>query len=448
MSEDNSDFIKSTAIMAAGTIVSRFTGLIRNLLTVAALGTALFADTFNVANTIPTILYILLAGGALNAVFVPQLVRSMREDGDVPADAARRQGRRQRIPGLEGVEDRLVVIESRVCGPEHRHETRAATQPMEPLEGLRRPAPRLFAIVCLSLVCPLTSVTSAQSTANPSPRTDDQPVQLSAFEVSTDRDTAYRVNNSVSSNRANTALFDTPQSITVLTEEFLRDIEMIDLNEALVFIPGVVEGQAGVGGDNPIESRGQSMTRLLDNMPDESSNVRTDTALVERVEVLKDGASAIYGADATAGVVNVILRKDYSGAEVGVSYGNSFKTDVAEKTYSFFGGAASGKASATVGISYFERAALRASELHADIIMKATKVDGIYDKDPKKHTDAVKYDQLTFIDALKQRLNVMDSTAFSLCMDNNVPILVFDLNDEHSIRKAIVGEKIGTLVKN
>ena len=82
MSEDNSDFIKSSAVMAAGTVVSRFTGLIRNLLTVAALGTALFADTFNVANTIPTILYILLAGGALNAVFVPQLVRSMREDDD------------------------------------------------------------------------------------------------------------------------------------------------------------------------------------------------------------------------------------------------------------------------------------------------------------------------------------------------------------------------------
>jgi uridylate kinase len=106
---------------------------------------------------------------------------------------------------------------------------------------------------------------------------------------------------------------------------------------------------------------------------------------------------------------------------------------------------------AGTGNPYFSTdttAALRASELHADIIMKATKVDGIYDKDPKKHTDAVKYDQLTFIDALKQRLNVMDSTAFSLCMDNNVPILVFDLNDEHSIRKAIVGEKIGTLVKN
>jgi uridylate kinase len=106
---------------------------------------------------------------------------------------------------------------------------------------------------------------------------------------------------------------------------------------------------------------------------------------------------------------------------------------------------------AGTGNPYFSTdttAALRASEMHADIIMKATKVDGIYDKDPKKYPDAVKYDQITFIDALKQRLNVMDSTAFSLCMDNNVPILVFDLNDEHSIRKAAVGDKIGTLVKN
>lgn len=106
---------------------------------------------------------------------------------------------------------------------------------------------------------------------------------------------------------------------------------------------------------------------------------------------------------------------------------------------------------AGTGNPYFSTdttAALRASELHADIIMKATKVDGIYDKDPKKHPDAVKFDQLTFIEALKQRLNVMDSTAFSLCMDNNVPILVFDLNDEHAIKKAVQGQKIGTLVRN
>ncbi|MEY3609106.1 MAG: hypothetical protein RLZZ447_1894 [Verrucomicrobiota bacterium] len=106
---------------------------------------------------------------------------------------------------------------------------------------------------------------------------------------------------------------------------------------------------------------------------------------------------------------------------------------------------------AGTGNPYFSTdttAALRASEMKADIIMKATKVDGIYDKDPKKHADAVRYDHLTFIEALKQRLNVMDSTAFSLCMDNNVPILVFDLHDEHAIRKAISGEKIGTLVRN
>jgi uridylate kinase len=104
---------------------------------------------------------------------------------------------------------------------------------------------------------------------------------------------------------------------------------------------------------------------------------------------------------------------------------------------------------AGTGNPYFSTdttAALRASEMHADIIMKATKVDGIYDKDPKKFTDAVKYDELTFIDALRQRLNVMDSTAFSLCLDNNVPILVFDLGDGHAIRKAVIGEKIGTLV--
>jgi len=104
---------------------------------------------------------------------------------------------------------------------------------------------------------------------------------------------------------------------------------------------------------------------------------------------------------------------------------------------------------AGTGNPYFSTdttAALRASEMHADIIMKATKVDGIYDKDPTLHPDAVKYDELTFLDALKQRLSVMDSTAFSLCLDNNVPILVFDLGDEHAIRKAIAGEKIGTLV--
>jgi uridylate kinase len=105
---------------------------------------------------------------------------------------------------------------------------------------------------------------------------------------------------------------------------------------------------------------------------------------------------------------------------------------------------------AGTGNPYFSTdttAALRASEMHADIIMKATKVDGIYDRDPKKHPDAVKYDELTYIDALRQRLNVMDSTAFSLCLDNNVPILVFNLSEPHIIKRAALGEKVGTLVR-
>jgi uridylate kinase len=106
---------------------------------------------------------------------------------------------------------------------------------------------------------------------------------------------------------------------------------------------------------------------------------------------------------------------------------------------------------AGTGNPYFSTdttAALRASEMHAEIVLKATKVDGVYDKDPKKYPDAVRFEQVSFTEVLKQRLNVMDSTAFSLCMDNNVPILVFDLNDEHAIKKAILGEKIGTLVRN
>lgn len=106
---------------------------------------------------------------------------------------------------------------------------------------------------------------------------------------------------------------------------------------------------------------------------------------------------------------------------------------------------------AGTGNPYFSTdttAALRASEINAQVIMKATKVDGVYDKDPHCFPDAVKYDEISFVDALKQRLSVMDSTAFSLCMDNNVPILVFDLQEPHGIRRALMGEKIGTLVRN
>jgi uridylate kinase len=91
-------------------------------------------------------------------------------------------------------------------------------------------------------------------------------------------------------------------------------------------------------------------------------------------------------------------------------------------------------------------AALRASEIGAEILMKATKVAGVYDKDPAKHEDAVKLDHIKYIRALRDRLQVMDSTAFSLCMENQMPILVFSMRETGSIRRAVMGETIGTLV--
>jgi uridylate kinase len=92
-------------------------------------------------------------------------------------------------------------------------------------------------------------------------------------------------------------------------------------------------------------------------------------------------------------------------------------------------------------------AALRAMEIDAEIVMKATKVDGVYDKDPKKFSDAVKFDELSYIEVLNKQLNVMDSTAISLCMDNSLPILTFNLDNPGNILKAVNGEKIGTLIK-
>lgn len=92
-------------------------------------------------------------------------------------------------------------------------------------------------------------------------------------------------------------------------------------------------------------------------------------------------------------------------------------------------------------------AALRAMEINADVIMKATKTDGIYDKDPAEHKDAVKYTELSYIDILSKRLKVMDVTAVSLCMDNQLPIVTFSLNDPKNISRVILGENIGTLVQ-
>ena len=91
-------------------------------------------------------------------------------------------------------------------------------------------------------------------------------------------------------------------------------------------------------------------------------------------------------------------------------------------------------------------AALRASELGADIIFKATNVDGVYNKDPRQHDDATRFDTITYNEALSRNLKVMDGTAFTLCQDNNIPIVVFNMNEGDNIRRALSGEDIGTIV--
>ena len=105
---------------------------------------------------------------------------------------------------------------------------------------------------------------------------------------------------------------------------------------------------------------------------------------------------------------------------------------------------------AGTGNPYFSTdtaAALRAMEIHAEVILKATKVDGIYDKDPVKHNDAVMFHELNYMDVLSKQLKVMDSTAISLCMDNSMPIIVFNLKKKGNIRRVICGESIGSLIK-
>lgn len=93
-------------------------------------------------------------------------------------------------------------------------------------------------------------------------------------------------------------------------------------------------------------------------------------------------------------------------------------------------------------------AALRAAEIEADVIFKATNVDGVFDKDPNKYSDAVKYDRVTFKEVINRDLKVMDSTAFSLCKDNDMSIIVFNLDDPDNIISVVNGENIGTTVEN
>ena len=91
-------------------------------------------------------------------------------------------------------------------------------------------------------------------------------------------------------------------------------------------------------------------------------------------------------------------------------------------------------------------AALRAAEIQADVILKATKVDGVYDRDPAVHDDAIRFDSVTYLEVLQRGLKVMDSTAVSLCMDNDIPIVVFNLSEEGNIKRVLLGEEIGTRV--
>jgi len=92
-------------------------------------------------------------------------------------------------------------------------------------------------------------------------------------------------------------------------------------------------------------------------------------------------------------------------------------------------------------------AALRAMEVGCEVVLKATNVDGVYDDDPKKNPKAKRYDEVSYIDVLQKGLKVMDSTAISLCMDNQLPIVVFNLREKGALKKAVMGEQIGTLVR-
>jgi uridylate kinase len=93
-------------------------------------------------------------------------------------------------------------------------------------------------------------------------------------------------------------------------------------------------------------------------------------------------------------------------------------------------------------------AALRAAEIGADVILKATKVDGVYDSDPKKNPKAKRFDRISYLEALQKQLKVMDSTAFSLCMDNKMPIIVFDMFEDDNLARVVRGENVGTLVSS
>jgi len=157
----------------------------------------------------------------------------------------------------------------------------------------------------------LVSGQTASTAATPKSPDQESPVVLSPFEVATDRDTEYRASHAASSNRFATSLFDTPQSVTVLTEAFLNDIEAVDLiEEALIYVPGVSRGEYGAGGESNINIRGQPVPETLhDNMPSLYTNVRPDSAIIQRVEVIKGSSSSLYGSSWPGGIVNMLTKR-------------------------------------------------------------------------------------------------------------------------------------------
>ncbi len=223
----------------------------------------------------------------------------------------------------------------------------------------------LLGVTALMAQTPATAPTA--TTTSSSAPTDPQ--KLEKFEVTGSRIKRIEVEG--------------PSPITIISRADIETSGRTNLTELLRELPeasqiGINEGgtTAAVRGSTALDLRnlGPNNTLVIVNgrrvvLTGSNSGGTTfvdlnrfPLAMIERIEVLKDGASAIYGADATAGVVNIITRRDYNGFEVTTSYGNTFKSDAAEKTVSFFGGAASGKASATIAFSYFERNALDAKD--------------------------------------------------------------------------------------
>lgn len=217
----------------------------------------------------------------------------------------------------------------------------------------------------LAAQTPASKTTSATTTST----SGTEPAKLEKFEVTGSRIKRVEVEG--------------PSPILVISRAEIETSGRTNLTELLRELPessqiGINEGgtTAAVRGSTALDLRnlGPNNTLVIVNgrrvvLTGSNSGGTTfvdlnrfPLAMIERIEVLKDGASAIYGADATAGVVNIITRRDYNGFEVTSSYGNTFDSDAAEKTLSLFGGAASGKASATIAFSYFERNALDAKD--------------------------------------------------------------------------------------